>query len=88
MDKAESRKWIPLGIEDYKEVARGCHYIDKTALIADICDTPLGTSFLFTRPRRFGKSLALSMLESFFRKGEDSLSLFENRAIAKMDDGR
>lgn len=73
----ENKKLIPLGIEDYKEVKERCYYVDKTALIKQIVNEPVGTAILFTRPRRFGKSLALSMLRYFFEKtANDNANLF------------
>ena len=80
-------KWVPLGVENYKEVASTCYYVDKTRLIAYVCDAPKGSAFLFTRPRRFGKSLAISMLDYFFSDEENSLTLFEPFKIAKAKDG-
>jgi len=55
---------IGIGYEDYKEfIDNDLYYIDKTMLINDIMG---GKVTLFTRPRRFGKTLALSMLRTFF----------------------
>lgn len=59
-------KRIPLGIEFYETVATDCYYVDKTNIIENITNFPIGTCLLFTRPRRFGKSLMLSMLQSFY----------------------
>src|SRR5574344_1350336 len=56
---------LPNGIENYKDIALDCYYVIKTLLIKGIIDTPIGTAVLFTRPRRFGKSLALALLEDF-----------------------
>lgn len=50
-------------------------------MIKELCDLPQGTAILFTRPRRFGKSLALSMLQTFFERGEDNRKYFEHQAI-------
>ncbi len=60
-------KRIPLGSDSYEAVCQNCYYVDKTSIIAALADLPEGTSCLFTRPRRFGKSLMLSMLQAFFR---------------------
>ena len=71
----EKKKRIPIGIEFYKQmVEKDYYYVDKTLLIKDILDQG-GQVTLFTRPRRFGKTLALTMLRTFFeaemdRKGE------------------
>ena len=61
-----NQKPIAIGIDDYKRIVdRSYYYIDKTLFIKDLLDN--GTQVnLFTRPRRFGKTLALSMLKTFF----------------------
>ena len=60
------RKKIGIGYEDYRRmVDDGCYYVDKTLLVRDILKQG-GMVTLFTRPRRFGKTLALSMLRTFF----------------------
>ena len=65
-------KKIGIGYEDYKEFIDGnMYYIDKTLLIRDVIEKG-GKVTLFTRPRRFGKTLALSMLRTFFEKEYDS----------------
>lgn len=59
-------KPIPIGIEYYKEIIdKDYYYVDKILLIKDILDAGSKVS-LFTRPRRFGKTLALNMLKTFF----------------------
>ena len=59
-------KKLGIGYENYKEFIDGnMYYVDKTLLIRDILDKG-GKVTLFTRPRRFGKTLALSMLRTFF----------------------
>ena len=59
---------IPTGIEFYKEmISEGYYYIDKTLLIRDLL-AQKNKATLFTRPRRFGKTLAQSMLKTFFEK--------------------
>jgi len=61
-------KPIPIGIEFYKEmIDNGYYYIDKTLLIRDILAQKNKVT-LFTRPRRFGKTLAQSMLQAYFEK--------------------
>jgi len=71
---------MPIGIEDYA-VAQNYYYVDKTDLIKEIIDTYIGKSVLVTRPRRFGKSLNLSILEQFFSNKYSSLNNFKNRNI-------
>lgn len=77
-------KPIPIGVEDFKRlVERGYYFVDKTLMIKDILDKDSMVS-LFTRPRRFGKTLNMSMIQRFFEKTEESNAyLFENLNIAK-----
>lgn len=78
----ERKKRLPLGIEHFRRIrSENFYYVDKTGLIRDILDN-LSTVSLFTRPRRFGKTLAMSMLKSFFEVGTDT-SLFDGLAISK-----
>ena len=59
------KKKLPIGIEDFAEIrTEGFYYLDKTALIADLLYN-WGKVNLFTRPRRFGKTLNMSMLKTF-----------------------
>lgn len=85
MEKEENRKRIPIGIENYKALIGSCYYVDKTMILKDLVDSPLGTSYLFTRPRRFGKSLTLSMIQTFFEAGEDPAPYFADTAIMQAD---
>ena len=66
---------VPIGIDDFKETReKGLYFADKTSLIVGIVSRPGTKVFLFTRPRRFGKSLGLSIIDVFFsigRKGSD-----------------
>ena len=65
-------KKIGIGYEDYKRfIDENMYYIDKTLLVRDVVEKG-GEVTLFTRPRRFGKTLALSMLRTFFEKEYDS----------------
>lgn len=65
------RRPMPIGIEDYKEmIEEGYCYVDKTLLIRDLLKKK-GKVNLFTRPRRFGKTLALTMLKTFFEAEVD-----------------
>ena len=72
------RKAIPIGIEDFKEmIDKNCYLVDKTLLIKDIIDMGAKVT-LFTRPRRFGKTLNMSMLRRFFEKTEEDNSYLFN----------
>jgi hypothetical protein len=78
----ENKKMIPVGIEDFKEiVSEKFYYVDKTGFIRDLLKERSKVT-LFTRPRRFGKSLNMSMLRHFFEIGT-SPSLFDGLAISK-----
>ena len=78
----ENRLKLPVGIENFEEIRRNqYYYIDKTKLIEQLFDS-LGKVSLFTRPRRFGKTLNMSMLKSFFEIGTDP-SLFDGLYISK-----
>ncbi|MDE5778445.1 MAG: ATP-binding protein [Lachnospiraceae bacterium] len=79
---------LPVGVDDYEKlITRGYYFIDKTLFIKELLDKK-GDVHLFTRPRRFGKTLSLSILQYFFedardRKGEkkDNRYLFEGKKI-------
>lgn len=76
------KKKLPIGIENFAEFqTEGFYYVDKTALIADLLHS-WGKVNLFTRPRRFGKSLVMSMLKTFFGIGCEP-SLFDGMNISK-----
>ncbi len=80
------RKKIGIGYEDYKRmIDDGCYYVDKTLLVRDILKQG-GMVTLFTRPRRFGKTLALSMLRTFFEAevGPDGNAVDNSRYFAGM----
>ena len=73
---------LPVGIENFEEIRRNrFYYVDKTKLIEQLVETG-GKVTLFTRPRRFGKTLNMSMLRSFFEMGSDA-SLFDGLYIAE-----
>ena len=73
---------LPMGIEDFKEMRiQGFYYIDKTGLIKELLEY-FGKVNLFTRPRRFGKTLNMSMLKYFFEIGNNS-TLFNDLEISK-----
>src|SRR5699024_388127 len=65
---------LPIGVENFEEmITKGYYYVDKTLLIRDLIDLREKLN-LFTRPRRFGKTLNLSMLRYFFEKSEEERS--------------
>ena len=84
------KKPIPIGYEDFKQVIdEDAYYVDKTGMIKELLDSAVSVS-LFTRPRRFGKTLNLSMIQRFFederdRDGEpiNNKSLFTGLQIIK-----
>ncbi|MDY4921155.1 MAG: AAA family ATPase [Phascolarctobacterium sp.] len=77
-----AKKRLPVGIESFAEIRKNnFYYVDKTALIEELLSHS-GKVNLFTRPRRFGKSLNMSMLKSFFEIGCDK-TLFAGLAIAQ-----
>lgn len=72
----EKKLKLPIGIENFSELRkRNYYYVDKTELIEQVLEDG-SQVILFTRPRRFGKSLNMSMLKSFFEKETDP-ALFE-----------
>ncbi len=76
------KKKLPIGIENFEEIRKeDFYYIDKTGLIVELLHN-WGAVNLFTRPRRFGKSLNMSMLEHFFSLDGDK-SIFEGLKISK-----
>ena len=78
---AGKRLPLPLGIADYKKTVTQYYYVDKTLLIRDFLDERPMVS-LFTRPRRFGKTLNMDMLRVFFEKTEEDTSVyFRDRKI-------
>ena len=73
---------LPVGIEDFAEIRRHGYYnVDKTQLIEQVLNRRNKVS-LFTRPRRFGKTLNMSMLQHFFEFGTDP-KLFQGLSISK-----
>ena len=76
---------LPIGIDSFEKVRRKkLYYVDKTYLISEILNNDDEVN-LFTRPRRFGKTLTMSMLKCFFEIGTDK-SLFDGLAISKEKD--
>lgn len=75
------RKAISIGGSDFETIIRNDYlYVDKTMMIKDLIDSA-STAILFTRPRRFGKSLNMSMLKYFFEINAETADLFENLDI-------
>ena len=73
--KASTRLPLPIGISDYRLAVTEYYYIDKTMLIKDFIDERPMVS-LFTRPRRFGKTLNMDMLRTFFEKTDEDTSIY------------
>ncbi len=69
------RKPLPVGISSYREACTHYYYVDKTLLIRELLDERPKVS-LFTRPRRFGKTLSMDMLKTFFEKTEEDTSVY------------
>lgn len=77
-----SKLSIPVGISNFEKIRNGgFYYIDKTGLIAELVRSSAEVT-LITRPRRFGKTLGMSMLESFFDIRKDSKKLFDGLEIS------
>lgn len=75
---------MPVGISDFSEIRQeGSYYIDKTGLIEELLNTTGTKVTLFTRPRRFGKTLGMSMLAHFFDISENSRMLFDGLKISE-----
>ncbi len=80
-------KPLPIGIDNFEEIImRDAYYVDKTKLIEKLIDSATKVA-LFTRPRRFGKSLNLSMIQYYFESNEEDKShLFEGLYVSKLGD--
>lgn len=77
---------IPVGVSDFVEIRQnGYYYVDKTGLICELLKTTGTKVTLITRPRRFGKTLTMSMLDNFFNIQKDSKSIFAGLEIAGQD---
>ena len=76
-----------VGAEFFDELRKsGCYYVDKTELIHELVQMNKSKVTLFTRPRRFGKTLTMTMLESFFDIRRDSRAVFEGLDIMKHEE--
>ena len=85
VEEMRDKKPLPIGIDDFKTIIEeDYYYADKTEMIESLLDDGAGVT-LFTRPRRFGKTLNMSMLNYFFnlKKKEENRKLFENLYISK-----
>ena len=71
----ERKKALPIGISDFKTATSHYYYVDKTLMIRDFLDTKPMVS-LFTRPRRFGKTLNMDMIRVFFEKTQEKTSIY------------
>ena len=83
----KKKKKLPIGISNFKDIIeKNYYYFDKTKFIEDILEDGAQVK-LFTRPRRFGKTLNMSMLKYFFdvRNKEENRKLFENLEISKSE---
>ncbi len=75
---------IPIGISNFAEIREnGYYYVDKSGLIRELLARKATKVTLITRPRRFGKTMAMSMLANFFDVRKDSAALFEGLEVAK-----
>ena len=75
---------IPVGISDFAKIRKyHYYYVDKTGLIADLLEKETAEVTLITRPRRFGKTMGMSMLANFFDIRRDSQAMFEGLEIAQ-----
>ena len=74
---------IPVGISDFTKIReQGYYYVDKTGLISELLED-IAEVTLITRPRRFGKTMGMSMLANFFDIRKDSKTLFEGLEISR-----
>lgn len=86
MNHFAKNKSLPIGVSDFKLATSGYYYVDKTLMIRDFLDKKPMVS-LFTRPRRFGKTLNMDMLRVFFEKtNEDTSVYFKDKQIWQCGD--
>lgn len=75
---------FPVGISNFAKIRdEGYYYIDKTNLITEILESGIAEVTLITRPRRFGKTLGMSMLADFFDVRKDSSKHFAGLSVSK-----
>ena len=78
---------VGVGKSDFEEIRKsGNYYVDKTQLIYELVNDTDNKVTLFTRPRRFGKTLMMSMMENFFSIRKSSGSIFAGLAITEHED--
>lgn len=78
---------IPVGTSNFAEIRRkGSYFIDKSSLIEQLLKTQSTKVILITRPRRFGKTLGMSMLSEFFDIQKNSLALFEGLSVMRNEE--
>lgn len=83
MNSFTAKLKMPIGISDFETIRkRNAYYVDKSSLISELINS-MSAVTLFTRPRRFGKTLTMSMLESFFNIEKNSKNLFDGLEISK-----
>lgn len=82
----ENKSPIPIGVHDFKElVEKGFYFVDKSLMIKSLCDVNFKV-YLLLRPRRFGKTLHLSMLKYYYDCTQNNAHLFDRLAIANAGD--
>lgn len=78
-----NKRNIPVGVSDFSEIRQNdYYYVDKSELIRELLKTSIAKVTLITRPRRFGKTLAMSMLANFFDIRQKNESLFQGLAVS------
>ena len=83
----ENKITLPIGMSNFTEIRKNhYYYIDKTELIENLLQNNLSKGTLITRPRRFGKTLAMCMLADFFDIRKDSRALFDGETIMRRMD--
>ena len=79
-----TRSKIPVGVSDFEKIRQnGYYYVDKSPLISALLNSESTEVTLITRPRRFGKTMAMSMLASFFDIRKNNGPLFEGLSISR-----
>ncbi len=82
----EDMRGLPVGNSSFRRIRKeDSLYIDKSGLIIDILKNKSVSAFLFTRPRRFGKSLAMTMLDAFFNMDYAGNDWFDGLDVSKSD---
>lgn len=83
-DAAKEKRPLPVGVSDYVRAQAEYYYVDKTLLIKEFLDRKPLVS-LFTRPRRFGKTLNMDMLRVFFEISDEDISILKRRLSGSVD---